>query len=472
MLLDSPLAGSVVTPSLPAFVSAAAPIDSAVPESTPTQGCSGSASVRSMTALIQRLFSRYDAISLTHWTRTSTGQLTGNSLHGASSAEVRKKAASVALQSLATAETQSQILTAGGQQFLVAASLPSIPGEAISVLFRCENCGNAAQWFESRTREVELAAAHLAIITRLETAAVDRGDVTAADPSEHRDVPSPPTLPLRTRLLRAVADKKQDARWIVGICAATLLIGAIPWQHSIRCNVICEPAERRFVVAPFDGRLLKSLVGPGDQVAPQQVLATLDGGELRTQIASLQAKLDQAVQRRSAALSSGDGSKSQLERLEVQHLRSEIALLTSRQNHLEIRSPIAGIVISGDLKRAEGIPLQVGENLYEIAPLNRLVAEIAIPESDVSNVQIGMPTTIRLDAVAGTSHQTSLTQIHPRAEIRDNESVFVAEAAIDNHDLALRPGMHGTASIAAGQRSIAWLLFHRPYDALRGWIGW
>lgn len=424
-----------------------------------------------MTSLIQRLFARYDACNVTHWAHTAEGQLTGNSLRGDDTAEIRKKAASLAVEAIASGQTQSQVLASQTPQFLVAAALPAVAGEAISVLFQRENLNNAAVWLDTRTREVELAAAHLAIVTNLETAKSHsmQSDVGGDDKSQE---PSQAT-PLHPKWLRTTIDRyKQDARWLWVGCIGIALLGAIPWQHCVSCDVTCEPATRRFVVAPFEGKLLRSLVGPGDPVEVDQVLAILDGGDLRSQIASLQAKIDQAVQRHSAALATGDGSQSQLQRLEIQHLRSEIELLQSRQRNLEIRSPIAGIVVSGDLQRAEGIPLQVGESLFEIAPLDRLIAEIAIPESDVCNVQTGMATSIRLDAIAGSQHHATLTQIHPRSEIRDQDSVFVAEAFIENQDLALRPGMHGTARIHAGYRSIAWLLCHRPYNALRGLIGW
>ncbi|WP_417736136.1 efflux RND transporter periplasmic adaptor subunit [Rosistilla oblonga] len=472
MVIDSPAASVAAPRRTPNLGSAATAANPPLPQPEPIRTSSGSVSVQLMASLIQRLFARYDAISVTHWSQTSDGQLKGLSLRGDNSPEIRQKAAALSLQAMTTAETQSRIVSSSQQQFLVAAVLPAVDGEAISILFGCENRGNAAQWFEARTREVELAAAHLAIIHRLESVPPPQtSDSTATEPTP-RDNVSAPNLALVERLRTWAAKQKQDARWILAIGFAALLIGAIPWQHSIQCAVTCEPALRRFVVAPFDGKLQQSLVGPGDSVDAGQVLAILDGGDLLAQIASLQAKIDQALQRRAAALSSGDGSKSQLERLEVQHLRSEIQMLKSREQNLEIRSPIAGVVVSGDLERAEGIPLQVGENLFEIAPLDRLVAEIAIPESDIANVQIGMPTSIRLDSVAGAYHQAHLTQIHPRSEIRNEASVFIAEAAIDNQDLALRPGMHGTASIQAGRRSVAWLLFHRPYDALRGLIGW
>ena len=42
-----------------------------------------------------------------------------------------------------------------------------------------------------------------------------------------------------------------------------------------------------------------------------------------------------------------------------------------------------GIVVSGDLKRHEGAAVKIGQSLYEVAPLEKLVAEVAIPEEEL-----------------------------------------------------------------------------------------
>ena len=55
------------------------------------------------------------------------------------------------------------------------------------------------------------------------------------------------------------------------------------------------------------------------------------------------------------------------------------------------------MVLSGDLKRVEGMPVTIGQNLFEIAPLDEMVFEIAVPERDYAHVNIGRPLTIVLD---------------------------------------------------------------------------
>jgi multidrug resistance efflux pump len=246
----------------------------------------------------------------------------------------------------------------------------------------------------------------------------------------------------------------------------------LPWPHAIHCKVVCEPVLRRYVAAPFDSRLLRSHVVVGQKVSQGELLATLDGGELRSQLASIRAKLAQAEQRELAALSTGDHSKSEFERLEVEHLRREAELLERRQANLEIRSPIDGVVVTGDLERAEGAPLAVGDNLFEIASLNHLIAEVAVPENEILFIKNDLPVSIILDAIPGSRLESTVHRIHLRSEIRDNASVFIAEAELPNDDALLRPGMNANATIHAGYRAIGWQLFRRPFNAARQWIGW
>ena len=66
----------------------------------------------------------------------------------------------------------------------------------------------------------------------------------------------------------------------------------------------------------------------------------------------------------------------------------KLELLESRSKKLEIKSPIRGIVLRGDQKRAEGMPVTLGQNLFEVAPLDKMVVEVAIPERDFTQAKV------------------------------------------------------------------------------------
>ena len=80
--------------------------------------------------------------------------------------------------------------------------------------------------------------------------------------------------------------------------------------------------------------------------------------------------------------------------------------------------------------------MAVGQVLYEVAPLDRLVAEVAIADDDVSHARTGQNATISLDAFSGKTWEAQVSTIEPRSEEHDGANVFIAEVNLDNRDLA------------------------------------
>jgi multidrug resistance efflux pump len=253
---------------------------------------------------------------------------------------------------------------------------------------------------------------------------------------------------------------------------AAVLALAIPFPHRLHCDCLIEPVTRRFVAAPFDGVLERAFVGPGDVVQKGDLLARLDGREIRWKRAGVAADQNQARKKRDAAQASHDYADMQIAALEMERLELELRLLDHRAENLEIRSPVAGVIASGDLERAEGAALKVGQSLFEIAPLDKMIVEVSVPDEDVSFVTPGLPLRIRLDAYPGMQWQATMTQLHPRSEIRDENNVFIAEAELDNAAGSLRPGMKGRARVEATNRPIGWILFHKPWEFISKKLQW
>lgn len=257
-----------------------------------------------------------------------------------------------------------------------------------------------------------------------------------------------------------------------GIAAAVgvLLLGAamfIPTPHRIVCDCQIEPVTRRFVAAPFESALEKSLVKPGDVVKKGDLLARLDGREIRWKQAGLIADRSQAEKKRDKAQVERNYSEQQIAQLEIERLDLEIQLLDHRSKNLEIRSPLDGIVVSGDLDRAEGAPVTIGQSLFEIAPLETMVVETATPDDDVAYVARKQPVSVELNAYPNETWQTHVSLISPRSEIRDDQNIFIAESTLPNPNGLLRPGMKGRATISAPWQPLGWVLFHKPWEFLK-----
>lgn len=266
--------------------------------------------------------------------------------------------------------------------------------------------------------------------------------------------------------------KKNLTRKIAAAVAIACLVLCIPFAYKIPCSCQLQLTSRRFVAAPYEGLLEKTLVESGDIVIQGQPLARMDASELRMQLSGLQADLHSERKKRDSALARGSVAESQIAGSEMNRLESEISILSQQLKDTETRSPIAGVIISGDLDKAQGAPMEMGQNLFEVGPLEQMLVEIHIPDTEIQYVSTGMTVRFEFDAFPFESFAGTIERIHPRAEVIDNASVFVAEINLDNSSGQLRPGLKGRAKIQGQRYPLGWNLFHGAFEKARQWLIW
>jgi biotin carboxyl carrier protein len=275
---------------------------------------------------------------------------------------------------------------------------------------------------------------------------------------------------LTTRVAGRHGVARKPAAWIaLGLC---LLLLAAPLPYRVRCDCQVQPAQRRYVSVPYDGRLEAVLVEPGDLVEQGQTLARMDGRDIVWELGTLHADLKQAEKRYDTALADFDTAASQLARLEAERLRLEIELLEKRLERLEIKSPLPGAVIGGEPKELVGARLTKGQTILEIGPLDQMTVELAVHDEDIAHVELGQPVRFRLAGQPHRHYDGTIARIHPRSEDRDGDNVFVAEVKFDNTMASIRPGMEGTAKVTTARHMLAWNLFHKLWHALLFRLGW
>lgn len=276
------------------------------------------------------------------------------------------------------------------------------------------------------------------------------------------------------KVARHAIAASRSRKGLISLAAVSLMIATmfLPIRHRETCDVRVEPSIKRFVAAPFDATLKECYVAPGDLVTKGQPLAMLDGRELTWQRDALQADHDQAIKKRDAAQASRAYADQRIAELEIDSIRSELNLLNHRLSELELRSPIDGIVVAGDLNRATGTPLTTGQSLFEIAPLDEMMIEVSVADDQISRIHVDQTAQLRLNAYPDRNWETSVTLINPRSEIRDEDNVFIAQCDLPNPEHLLRPGMRGTVKITCGRRALGWILFHRPVESVTQWLWW
>lgn len=295
-----------------------------------------------------------------------------------------------------------------------------------------------------------------------------RPHVRASDESAAVDAPQRAAIGGWFRALGRIVPARWR-RWVVAAAAIGALF--VPLPLGVRCDCELQPEVRRSVAAPFSAVWRKSYVRPGDVVTAGQPLGLLDASELQRELAAATAERDRAAKSADVHRAAGRTAAAQIDHLEVRRIDERRSLLAERLANVEVKSPIAGVVLSGEWDRAEGAPIRQGAVLYEIAPLERLTAEACVPEGDLDRVRVGATTSVVLDARPYEKRAAAVTRLYPRAEIRDAANVFVAEIALDNSDGSLRPGMKGRVSVATEPRSAARWIADRYWPTF-GRIAW
>ncbi|MCF6310862.1 MAG: efflux RND transporter periplasmic adaptor subunit [Verrucomicrobiales bacterium] len=270
---------------------------------------------------------------------------------------------------------------------------------------------------------------------------------------------------VRKYWVRASRSKKHTIVAVLGIVMAVFLF---PVAYRVPASCEVQPYFLQQVAAPFDGVLEKTFVRPGDQVEKGQLLAKLDGREIGWRLSQAVAQREIALKKRNQAQAGQqDIVAAQMAGLEADAAGLDVSLLEFQKRNLEVRAPSAGYLLTGDLERSEGVPVTLGQKLFDIAPIEILRLEISVPDSEIRWVEGEMKVSFRLEALPHKRFEAVVEKVYPVSEIVDGENVFVALARVDNSSLELRPGMRGRARVISKRRCLGWILFHKPWDYVR-----
>jgi len=210
---------------------------------------------------------------------------------------------------------------------------------------------------------------------------------------------------------------KSRNRIILTSLAAVAALGMLPMPYMIKTTTEIQPAQKKFIYAPFDAPLKESIVEPGDIVQAGAQLARLDDRELQLELADVDAQLHRAQKQMDGFVAAHETGEAQLSRHEIEMLVARRDLLLGRVEQVVLKSPVDGIVISGDWKNSGGMPLETGQSMYEVAPLEKLSVDVFLPEDDVRYAAAGQNVTMKFDAYPFESFRGQLKLIHPASEI-------------------------------------------------------
>lgn len=221
-----------------------------------------------------------------------------------------------------------------------------------------------------------------------------------------------------------------------------------------------------YVMPKVRGEIVAVLADEGDRVRAGQVLARLDGDQLRLEKAQAEAnlrKLERDYERNVELQKRGLVSVTAFDNLkyELDAARATHDLTALQLSYTYIRSPIDGVVTSREdsvkvgntVTPVGGVIESADSAMFEVTDFDSLVLKINVPEGQLSRISVGQPAEITVDAVPGTTFTGRISLIAPRIDYQT--ATFPAKVEIEDPEQLLRPGMFARVGIVYDRRTAA-----------------
>ncbi|MBI3447900.1 MAG: HlyD family efflux transporter periplasmic adaptor subunit [Acidobacteria bacterium] len=231
---------------------------------------------------------------------------------------------------------------------------------------------------------------------------------------------------------------------------------------------------RRVASSPFKGYIQEAAARAGDIVEAGALLCRLDDRDLLLERTKWSTEREQYVLEHRRSLAQGDLAAMKVLGKKVNQAEAQMALLDEQLARTRVVAPFRGLVVSGDLSQSLGAPVDAGQILFEIAPLDSYRLMLQVGEWDVSYVQPGQEGRLILTSLPDEKLPFKVTKITPVSLSEEGRSYFRVEAALAGASERLRPGMEGYAKVDIDRRRLIWIWTRDLIDwaRLKIWSWW
>lgn len=153
--------------------------------------------------------------------------------------------------------------------------------------------------------------------------------------------------------------------------------------------------------------------------------------------------------RKQLAVVSAEARPKRLEsmRAEVEAQESQVEFFRQKLEETRLKAPIDGQIVSRKLLFALGDYLNRGDIVATVQQTDTLRAEVRMPESTISEVELGALASTRFWMYPGSSFAGHVTKIAPDAEQSEYGKIVRILVALDKAGPKVKPGMTGHAKI-------------------------
>ena len=236
-----------------------------------------------------------------------------------------------------------------------------------------------------------------------------------------------------------------------------------------------EAADKKTVAAGSAGTVAEVLTEEGALVRKGDVLATLAGADVATQIAGKSIELERQQmeldQLRESYKTASDEQRDKLkldldkQQLNIRSAQEELQSLRESQQQTEITAPIDGKITVLDVE--PGDTVNAAAVVAEIVNFERLQLVVGIDELDISRIGLDQTAEIRIEALSDAAFTGKVAAIADQGSSSNGVALFDVTLAIDEPG-AIKPGMSAEASILIESKQDVLQL---PIDAVQSMGG-
>ena len=256
---------------------------------------------------------------------------------------------------------------------------------------------------------------------------------------------------------------------VLSMVALMTVLSVTEGDYRVSALATVEGAVRQVLVAPQGGFVKEAKARAGDLVGKGELIARLDDRALLLESQKWQSERNKIEKEYQEALAKRDRTQLGILRALMEQAEAELRLVEDKITRTTLRAPFSGVVVTGDLSQSLGAPVETGQVLFEVAPLDDYRVVLEVDEHEVAALAAGMTGHMVVAALPQTYLPISVQKIVPVAVAGEGRNIFRVEASLDEPSSALRPGMQGVAKVDIGQRKLLWIWTHAVIDRVRLW---
>ena len=245
-----------------------------------------------------------------------------------------------------------------------------------------------------------------------------------------------------------------------GTALAALFLAFATGTFRVSAESSVEGEIQRVISAPINGFVKEAARRAGDTVRKGEVIGRFDDRELKLERVKLAGQASQYSQQVREAMATRNRAQAGIVLAQLEQVQAQLALVDEQLARTEMVAPFDGVIVSGDLSQKLGAPVERGQTLFEVAPLDSFRIALRVDERDFGHVSVGQKGELAVTAIPNQRFAFVVTRITAVNAVKDGRNTFRVEARLEGEPGRLRPGMEGVGKIGIEERHLAWIWTH------------